>query len=84
MQFCVIGLGFVGSAVYSVLDEKHDVFIVDPQKFIPHPTYTATLSALHERGNHIDGFIICVPTPQTDNGRCDDTLVSDYVNNIHK
>ena len=85
MRFCVVGLGFVGKAIYSVLSDKHEVYIIDPLNFQISRNYFASLDGLNEaRGVEIDGFIICVPTPQHDGGRCDDTLVSDYVLEIQK
>ena len=75
MHIVVIGYGFVGKAVANVLSTKHQVQVIDPHV----PT---CLKGLYALDNEPDGFVICVPTPQADNGRCDDTLVSDYVYDI--
>jgi len=69
LKFCVIGPGFVGLAVGSTLSKHHSVVYVD-------------------RGDILyqdcDGYIICVPTPQREDGRCDSSLVIDYVSKIHR
>jgi len=74
MKFAVIGNGFVGKAIAAVLGDKHTVEIVDPNTGI---LYQGLDDIKNIKG--VDGFIICVPTPQADNGRCDDSLVTDYV-----
>ena len=82
-QFCVIGAGFVGQAVYAVLHEKYGVHVIEPAIDIMMHADGRTVKDIHKFTN-IDGFIICVPTPEADNGRCDDTLVTEYVNEITK
>jgi len=84
LKFCVVGLGFVGKAIYSVLSDKHDVYIVDPYNFQPMTNYFANLGALHNRYTDVDGFVICVPTPESDNGRVDDSLVTEYTLEIQQ
>jgi len=79
MKFVVIGYGFVGKAIHSVLSDKHDVNINDPA-YGRHGSITT-----HKKNNeHVDGFVICVPTPEQSNGRCDDSLVLDYITTISK
>ena len=51
MKLTLIGYGFVGKAVFNVLNEHYDVKIVDPQ----YNMNTIT--------DDSDGYIICVPTP---------------------
>ena len=74
-QFTVIGSGFVGSAVINALESKYDIMLIDPPK--------------GENGHKLkytspDGIIICVPTPPDANGKCDDSLVTYYINEIRK
>jgi len=83
MNIVVIGYGFVGKAMASVLKDNHKVSIVDPR----HGTLyegVGDIKKMVDPEFNIDGFIICVPTPQADNGRCDDSLVADYVYEIVK
>lgn len=89
MKIVVVGYGFVGRAVYDVLKDKHTVGVIDPE-FVP-PTQDPIFRDRVGRSvddikniEPVDGFVICVPTPQADNGRCDDTLVADYVYEIVK
>ena len=75
-RFCIIGYGFVGKAIESVLEDKHSIYIIDPghNLFVKHTVKKAI---------HADGFIISVPTPDV-NGQCDDSLVLKYVDEIHE
>lgn len=73
MKFVVIGYGFVGKAVYSVLSKKYEVYTIDPK-----------VSNSKVEDTDADGFIICVPTPESDNKRCDDSLVTLYIEEIEK
>lgn len=86
MKIVIVGFGFVGRAIFDVLREKHDVAIVEPDFMAPQLGINTVGRQASDIQNidPVDGFIICVPTPQADNGRCDDTLVSDYVYEIIK
>lgn len=74
MKFIVIGDGIVGQAIYSALEDHHTVVTIDPE-------YGTGLKDI-EPAKNVDGFIICVPTPNSQNNRCEDSLVSDYVQAI--
>jgi len=86
MNIVIIGYGFVGKAVYSVLKEKHSVGIItqDPSTVFDRFALVGTDVSDIGNLNDIDGFVICVPTPEAENGKCDDSLVSDYVYEIIK
>ena len=71
MKFITIGYGFVGKAVTAALETHHEVKIYDP-----------ALGYDEEIDVNADGFIICVATPEKDDGRCDATTVIEYVNKI--
>ena len=75
MKFLVIGNGFVGSAVHTALEYKHDVLVEDPPK---------NLFVSYEKHPDLNGAIICVPTPSDDEGNCDDSLVLDYYNSLRQ
>ena len=59
MKLTLIGFGYVGKAVHNVLQENHDVKIVDPK-------YNENLIE-----DDSDGYIVCVPTPSDFIGACD-------------
>ena len=64
MKITIAGYGFVGKAHYELLKDKHDITIVDPafnDNVIPQDT---------------DGVIVCVSTPQGDDGSC-------YMENVY-
>jgi UDPglucose 6-dehydrogenase len=60
MKIILAGYGFVGKAVANALKHKHQVVIVDPK-------YTTNEIQYH---HDADGVIICVDTPQNEDGSC--------------
>ena len=66
MKLAVIGCGFVGETVADFL-QKHlvDVTKVDPAK------YTTKLSETRD----CEAFILCLPTPENEDGTCDDSAI---------
>ena len=72
MKLTLIGYGFVGKAMYHVLNKWHDIKIVDPE-------YT-----IEEIENDSDGYIVCVPTPSSHDGSCDFSIVEDVVKQCPK
>jgi UDPglucose 6-dehydrogenase len=70
MNFTIIGTGFVGTAIINALKDKHTVSVIDPPKGQEEDI---------KKYVGADGIIICVPTPQGDNGECDDSLVNYYL-----
>ena len=71
MKFVVIGYGFVGKAVANALQKYHTVTIHDP-----------ALGYTDDIDFSADGFVICVATPEKEDGRCDSATVVKYVNQI--
>ena len=67
-----MGYGYVGKAVASVLNHKHDLVIVDPK-------YTQDQIADHPDA---EGVIVCVPTPYIEQGGCDATILCDVLDQI--
>jgi len=67
MKLTLIGFGFVGNAVHNILKDQYDVKIVDPK-------YTTD-----EITDDSDGYIVCVPTPSSDIGACDMSIVNDVI-----
>ena len=67
MKVAVIGCGFVGEAVADFL-ETHliPVYKVDPAK------YSLTLDDISHK---TEAFILCLPTPEREDGTCDDSAI---------
>ena len=68
-KITLAGYGFVGKAVYATFKDAHNVTISDPQ-------YNNTKIYDVESA----GVIVCVPTPQDDDGKCDMSYVIDVIN----
>jgi UDPglucose 6-dehydrogenase len=72
MKFLIVGYGFVGKAVHNVFREHHDCTIIDP---------------LHgdkkiEDHHDADGIIVCVPTPTTEDGINDASIVANVLDQV--
>jgi len=67
MKLTLIGYGFVGKAVHNVLKDYYDVKIVDPK-------YNDDVI-----DDKSDGYIVCVPTPSSDTGACDMSIIFDVI-----
>lgn len=61
MFLALVGCGFVGNTYKEVLDNYHDIYVIDPKlntnKISDHAMY--------------DGIILCLPTPSYFDGSCD-------------
>ena len=67
MKVAVIGCGFVGETVADFLeDHLIPVYKVDPAK------YSLTLDDISHK---TDAFILCLPTPEREDGSCDDSAI---------
>ncbi len=72
MRIGIIGSGFVGSAVAHA-HSKDEILINDPK----HPKSTS-LSEFTK----CDAIFICVPSPSTDDGHCDTSILEDVLKNL--
>ena len=72
MKLVLLGYGFVGKAVHGVLQDHHDIVIVDPE-------YSSD-TVEDQVGS--DGYIICLPTPQGNSGECDMSVIFEMLNRI--
>lgn len=72
MKIGIIGFGFVGKALVSVLKKPGQVSIVDPK----YNAYELTAQDLLSR--NLDIIFLCLPTPTVD-GKCDDSLILEHV-----
>lgn len=73
MKINLYGYGFVGKAHYEVLKNHHEINIIDPM-------FLELTTADFEP----QCAIICVSTPQAEDGACDMTNVFDVVSQIHR
>ena len=75
MNIAVIGCGFVGSTVADFL-ESHlvNVWRIDPNLY---PN-----TRLENIKVNIEAFIICVPTPEGEDGSCDDSIVKQVIKEL--
>lgn len=68
----IIGLGFVGSAIQNSYD-SFNLVLLDPAK-----GYNATYQELME----CEGIFICVPSPQSDDGSCNTSILENVLENL--
>lgn len=70
----IVGLGFVGGAIRDSFDGfDFTLILVDPPKGLPH-TYKDLMDC--------EGIFICVPSPSTDDGSCDTSILEDTLKNL--
>ena len=72
MKIIIAGYGYVGKAVYEGLRKDHELVIVDPKYS------TDNIKDHHDA----DGLIICVPTPSTEDGICDASIVANILDTV--
>tara|TARA_B100000214_G_C23942242_1_gene616268 strand:- start:565 stop:1377 length:813 start_codon:yes stop_codon:yes gene_type:complete len=71
MKIGIIGFGYVGKAMYNFFLDKYDVIYYDNNPVISGST--------KKEINNCDLGIICVPTPSTENGKCDTSIVEEVI-----
>jgi len=69
-KIAIIGHGYVGKAMVKFFKDHYDVFIYDPNEENSHT---------QEDINKCDLGVICVPTPMSDDGSCDTSIVEEVV-----
>jgi UDPglucose 6-dehydrogenase len=77
-QIAVIGLGFVGGAVFETLKElgdKIDLVGIDPAK---------GFSTKFRDIKNFDGVFVCVPSPSKEDGSCDTSILESVLNDLHR
>lgn len=72
MKILIAGYGFVGKAVYHSFNKNNEIVIIDPK--YGNDTISQHIDA--------DGLIICVPTPTTDTGICDASIIADIMDEV--
>lgn len=73
MKIGIIGLGYVGSAVYNT-HKNQNIVIKDPK--------LGNQSSAIEDIKSTDGIYICVPTPMMENGHCDISYVESVLDEL--
>lgn len=71
----IVGLGFVGSAIYEGLKNCHHIFTFDIEK-------DSNCQSLDELVNNADYIFICLPTPMIEQGECDLTIIEGVITDI--
>lgn len=75
MNILIVGYGFVGQALSSVIHQKNTVFICDPAHTLHHTPFNEAIK------RNIDAVFLCLPTPTVE-GRCDDSLILEYTEKL--
>jgi nucleotide sugar dehydrogenase len=76
MRVCILGAGYVGSALAEMLSPSNTVIMFDPDWSKGAPNGQCLI--LHEKvPKEMEVYIICVPTPLCENGRPDHSFVVD-------
>lgn len=66
----IIGLGYVGQAIYSYFQDHYEVRYIDPAK---------EGSNTQKQINECDLAVVCVPTEMRDDGTCDTSIVEEVL-----
>lgn len=70
----IIGLGFVGNAIHSSLSlSTVETILIDPAKGYNTP---------YEELNKTTGVFVCVPSPMTENGECDPSILESVLSKL--
>jgi UDPglucose 6-dehydrogenase len=72
----IIGLGYVGGAIYASIDWPELFLVIDPAK-----GFNNTYQELAEQ---TDGVFVCVPSPQGDDGHCDTSILENVLSELKK
>ena len=70
MKIAIIGLGYVGNAMYNFFRDHYDVIFFDPGK---------EGSANRVQINECDLGVVCVPTPMANDKSCDLSIVEETI-----
>jgi len=71
MKIGIVGYGYVGKSFYKFFKNHYDVITYDPS--------LADNSATKSQINECDLAVICVPTPEKEDGSCDTSIVEEAV-----
>lgn len=75
MKIAIIGHGYVGKAIEKLFHEHAQLIIYDPAEFpADRPDFKLEI---RKYVNECDLAVICVPTPMSEDGKCDTSLVEE-------
>jgi len=83
MKIAIIGYGYVGKAMYKLFKNHYDTSVYDP--FLSRPElYTVdgvqvNIVTDKDLVNQCDLAVVCVPTPRSETGECDISIVKDVM-----
>jgi len=77
VQLGIVGLGYVGTAVYEGLKDYHNVNTFDVAR-------ESSCSDIDELVKLSDYIFVAVPTPMNKKGQCDLSIVEEVIGNINK
>lgn len=69
-KIAIVGFGFVGSAVFETLKSFHECVIIDPKH---------SSIKLEEVSDSVDGLILSLPTPESEDGSCDISIINNVL-----
>lgn len=80
-KIAIIGLGYVGKAMFNFFEKHYPIAIYDPYIDIDSLDDKIKSSMTSDKYliNNCDVSIICVPTPKADDGRCDISAVKEVL-----
>lgn len=83
MRILVVGYGYVGKAMTELLSKRYNVYVYDPLcKPNAQKTESSTFIEWIEKDElkkPFDLVVICVPTPMSESGECDTSIVEESI-----
>jgi len=67
MKITIVGYGILGKAIHHALKDTYDISIIDPPL------------GYEDTSNEPSGYILCLPTPEGDDGECNADLIQYYL-----
>ena len=68
----IVGYGYVGKAIHRLFSDHYKIYIYDPYVCGHYPTTKEDI-------NSCDLAVVCVPTPELEDGSCDTSIVQDTI-----
>jgi UDPglucose 6-dehydrogenase len=82
MSIVIIGYGYVGKAMTKFFSNHYNVSVYDPLYDKSFCTQFGCNFITLEEANNYDLSIVCVPTPQSESGRCTTSIVEEVVDKV--
>ena len=71
MKIGIVGQGYVGTAVKTVFEKHYDILTYDVKNTL------SNISSLEELVRTVEVIFVCVPTPRSEDGSCDISIVEE-------